>query len=403
MKCRSCQSEATFPLIDMGSAPPSNAYLTPVTLRRPEKWFPLKVWVCESCWLVQTEIYSRSAELFNDEYAYFSSTSQSWLDHAQNYVKMARDRVGLTSESFVLEIASNDGYLLQYIQAEGIRCLGVEPTTSTAQAAIAKGIPTRQEFFGRGLAASIVDAHGHPDLVVANNVIAHVPDIDDFMQGVAFLISQNGTATFEFPHLLNLIKENQFDTIYHEHFYYYSLSALSRILDKNDLCLVDVEQLSTHGGSLRVYVQHQSKASEGVFSKAFYASFHSKSELAKNNFLQFLIQAKSDGKKVAGYGAAAKGNTLLNWAGVKADLIDYVVDQSPGKQGKFLPGSRIPIHSVEHFGKETVDYIVIFPWNLASEIYIILADLFSHVAHTPTFLKVLPRIEFLDQVQEGGH
>jgi SAM-dependent methyltransferase len=330
---------------------------------------------------------------------------------------MARDRFALTTESFVVEIASNDGYLLQFVQSEGIRCLGIEPTASTAQAAIAKGIPTRQEFFGRGLASAIVDAHGHPDLVVANNVIAHVPDIDDFMQGVAYLLSEKGTATFEFPHLLNLIKENQFDTIYHEHFYYYSLTALSRILVKNALSLVDVEELPTHGGSLRVYVQHEGNASEassaiwhmlekerseGLFSKAIYADFHSKAELVKNDFLQFLIQAKSEGKKVAGYGAAAKGNTLLNWAGVKPDSIKYVVDQSPSKQGKFLPGSRIPIYPMEQLRIEAVDYIVILPWNLADEISVVLASFFNQVAHAPTIVKALPRIDLLTQSQEGS-
>jgi SAM-dependent methyltransferase len=330
---------------------------------------------------------------------------------------MARDRFSLTPESFVVEIASNDGYLLQYVQSEGIRCLGIEPTASTAQAAIVKGIPTRQEFFGRDLASAIVAAHGHPDLVVANNVIAHVPDIDDFMQGVAYLLSEKGTATFEFPHLLNLIKENQFDTIYHEHFYYYSLTALSRILVKNALSLVDVEELPTHGGSLRVYVQHEGNAgeaapevghmlekerSEGLFSKAIYADFHVKAELAKNDFLRFLIQAKSEGKKVAGYGAAAKGNTLLNWASVKPDLIEFVVDQSSSKQGKFLPGSRIPIYPMEHLHVEAVDYIVIFPWNLADEISVVLASFFNQVAQAPTIVKALPRIDLLTQSQDSS-
>ena len=384
MNCRHCQSPIRLPLIDLGSAPPSNAYLTHVTLRRPEKWFPLKVVVCESCWLVQAEAYSRAAELFNEEYAYFSSFSSQWLRHAENYVREMSERFGLGGESFVVEVASNDGYLLQYVKDRGIRCLGIEPTASTAAASRIKGIDTIEEFFGVELAARLAADGQQADLMAANNVLAHVPDINDFAKGFVVLLKPHGVATFEFPHLLNLIEEAQFDTIYHEHFSYLSLNTVNTIFAANGLSVFDAEEHPTHGGSLRVFAQradtgrHQKtdrlgdlmekELRAGMRSAAFYANFQAKAEKVKDDFLAFLIEARRGGKKVAAYGAAAKGNTLLNFAGVRPDLLSYVVDKNPAKQGKFMPGSRIPIVEEARIRKGKPDYIVILPWNLAAEI-----------------------------------
>ena len=384
MNCRHCQSPIRLPLIDLGSAPPSNAYLTHVTLRRPEKWFPLKVVVCESCWLVQAEAYSRAAELFNEEYAYFSSFSSQWLRHAENYVREMSERFGLGGESFVVEVASNDGYLLQYVKDRGIRCLGIEPTASTAAASRIKGIDTIEEFFGVELAARLAADGQQADLMAANNVLAHVPDINDFAKGFVVLLKPHGVATFEFPHLLNLIEEAQFDTIYHEHFSYLSLNTVNTIFAANGLSVFDAEEHPTHGGSLRVFAQRadtgrhprtnrlgdlmEKELRAGMRGAAFYADFQAKAEKVKDDFLAFLIEARRGGKKVAAYGAAAKGNTLLNFAGVRPDLLSYVVDKNPAKQGKFMPGSRIPIVDESRMRKGKPDYIVILPWNLAAEI-----------------------------------
>jgi SAM-dependent methyltransferase len=384
MNCRHCQSPIRLPLIDLGSAPPSNAYLTHVTLRRPEKWFPLKVVVCESCWLVQAEAYSRAAELFNEEYAYFSSFSSQWLRHAETYVLDMAERFGLDGESMVVEIASNDGYLLQYVKDRGIRCLGIEPTASTAAASRLKGIDTLEEFFGGELAARLAAAGQQADLMAANNVLAHVPDINDFAKGFAMLLKPHGVATFEFPHLLNLIEEAQFDTIYHEHFSYLSLSTVNTIFAANGLSVFDVEEHPTHGGSLRVFAQRTDTGRHpqtnrlgdlmdrelraGMRNADFYANFQAKAEKVKDDFLAFLIEARRSAKKVAAYGAAAKGNTLLNFAGVRPDLLSYVVDKNPAKQGKFMPGSRIPIVDEALLCKGKPDYIVVLPWNLCNEI-----------------------------------
>ena len=384
MKCRHCHSLIRLPLIDLGSAPPSNAYLTHVTLRRPEKWFPLKVVVCESCWLVQAEAYSRAAELFNEEYAYFSSFSSQWLRHAESYVSDMAERFGLDGESFVVEVASNDGYLLQYVKDRGIRCLGIEPTASTAAASRIKGIDTIEEFFGVELAARLAADGQQADLMAANNVLAHVPDINDFAKGFVVLLKPHGVATFEFPHLLNLIEEAQFDTIYHEHFSYLSLNTVNTIFAANGLSVFDAEEHPTHGGSLRVFAQRadtgrhprtnrlgdlmEKELRAGMRGAAFYADFQAKAEKVKDDFLAFLIEARRGGKKVAAYGAAAKGNTLLNFAGVRPDLLSYVVDKNPAKQGKFMPGSRIPIVDESRMRKGKPDYIVILPWNLAAEI-----------------------------------
>ncbi len=384
MKCRHCQTSVTLPLIDLGSAPPSNAYLTHISLRRPEKWFPLKVVVCESCWLVQAEAYSRAAELFNDEYAYFSSFSTQWLHHAEMYVRAMIKRFKLTSDSRVIEVASNDGYLLQYVKQRGMPCLGVEPTASTAAASRLKGIETIEEFFGVALATDLVAKGWQADLMTANNVLAHVPDINDFAAGFALLLKLHGVATFEFPHLMNLIEGNQFDTIYHEHFSYLSLTAVQRIFAANGLRVFDVEEHPTHGGSLRVFAQRadtgkhketavlsellQREATAGLNTAAYYHGFQIRAETVKNNFIAFLIEAKREGKKVAAYGAAAKGNTLINFAGIRSDLIEFVVDRNPAKQGKFMPGSRIPIVQESRLREKKPDYIVILPWNLTAEV-----------------------------------
>ena len=384
MKCRHCGTEVTLQLIDLGSAPPSNAYLTAETLRAPEKWFPLRVLVCTECWLAQTEDYAGAGELFSADYAYFSSYSTSWLNHAESYVTDMAARFALDENSHVVEIAANDGYLLQFVKARGIPCLGIEPTASTAAAAREKNIPIIEDFFGVRLARELVDQSKQADLTVANNVLAHVPDINDFVSGFAALLKPTGVATFEFPHLLRLVAENQFDTIYHEHFSYLSLTAVSRIFAHNGLTVFDVEELSTHGGSLRVFAQRENSGTHAIASRVaemlaregaagmttpdYYAGFQSRADQIKNAFLAFLIEAKNTGKKVIAYGAAAKGNTLLNYAGVRPDLLPWVIDRNPAKQGKYLPGSRIPIVDETRLREERPDYVVILPWNLRDEV-----------------------------------
>jgi SAM-dependent methyltransferase len=353
-------------------------------MRKAEKHFPLKVLVCETCWLVQAESYSQAAELFNDEYAYFSSFSTEWLEHSKRYVNDMVTRFGYSSSSTVVEIAANDGYLLQYVKERNIPCYGVEPTRNTAIAARQKGIEIIERFFGQDLAKELAAAGRSADLMIANNVLAHVPDIADFVLGYATLLKPNGVATFEFPHLYRLIVENQFDTIYHEHFSYLSFTVVRDIFAENGLNIFDVENLVTHGGSLRVFAQRSDHGTHeetpavadlvnlelhsGVRSLTFYRDFQMRADQAKNRFMEFLLTAKFEGKKVAGYGAAAKGNTLLNYAGVRPDLIPFVVDRNPAKQGRFMPGSRIPIVKEDVLATERPDYVVIFPWNLSAEV-----------------------------------
>lgn len=384
MKCRNCGAEVSLPLIDLGSAPPSNAYLTAQMLRRPEKWFPLKVLVCEACWLVQTETCPSAKELFNEAYAYFSSYSDSWLRHAEHYVRSMVDRFHLNESNLVVEIGANDGYLLRFVKQRGIPCLGVEPTASTAQAARARGIPIVEDFFGVQLARELASQGKQADLAIANNVLAHVPDINDFVSGFATILKPQGVATFEFPHLVQLIENRQFDTIYHEHFSYLSFTTVTDIFEKNGLSVFDMEELPTHGGSLRVYAQRREtgkhsqvprveellarEAAFGIATAEYYAGFQEKADKIKNDLLLFLLEAKGEGKRVGGYGAAAKGNTLLNYAGVRPDLLPYVVDKNPAKQGKFLPGSRIPIVSEEHLRSHRPDIVLILPWNIKDEI-----------------------------------
>ncbi len=383
MNCRHCASEVTLSFVDLGSAPPSNAYLSPAKLGEPERWFPLSVRVCEQCWLVQTE-FSPASELFDAEYAYFSSFSSSWLAHAERYALSMIERFGLGEASHVVEVAANDGYLLQYFKTRNIPCTGIEPTAGTAAAARAKGIAIVQDFFGVRLATKLAAEGGQADVIAANNVLAHVPDINDFVAGFARLLKPDGVATFEFPHLLRLVAESQFDTIYHEHFSYLSLVAVCRIFARNGLCVFDVEALPTHGGSLRVYAQRadtgtrepcasvevclRTEREAGVETALFYATFQEATDRVKNDFLSFLLHARREGRSVGAYGAAAKGNTLMNYAGVRPDLVRFVVDRNPAKQGKFMPGSRIPIVDEAHLRATKPDYVVVFPWNIKPEI-----------------------------------
>lgn len=384
MKCRHCGTELKLPLVDLGSAPPSNAYLTEQTLHAPEKWFPLRVLVCEQCWLAQTEDFAQANELFDAEYAYFSGFSSSWLMHSERYVADMVARFNLTAESHVVEVAANDGYLLQYVKARNIPCTGVEPTASTAAAARAKGIPIVEDFFGVRLAQDLAAQGKQADLTAANNVLAHVPDINDFVAGFAKVLKPQGVSTFEFPHLLKLVAENQFDTIYHEHFSYLSLAAVNRIFSANGLTVFDVEEHSTHGGSLRVFAQRsdtgqqprsarvdemlQREAQAGMLRADYYTGFQAKTDQVKNDFLAFLLEAKRQGKTVAAYGAAAKGNTLMNYAGIRPDLIQFVADRNPAKQGKYMPGSRIPILDEEKLQAAKPDFVIILPWNLKEEV-----------------------------------
>lgn len=384
MKCRHCGDTVTLRFVDLGSAPLSNALLTPASLHGPEKWYPLRVQTCARCWLVQTEDYAHQSELFSNDYAYFSSFSTSWVRHAEEYVAMVVPHVGLGAESLVVEVACNDGYLLQFVAAREIPCVGIEPTASTASAARSKGLEVIEGFFGVALADRLANAGHSADLMIANNVLAHVPDVNDFISGFTHMLKPSGVATFEFPHLLRMVAEVQFDTIYHEHFSYLSLTAVLAMFERNGLSVYDVESLPTHGGSLRVFAQRTDsgrrqttprvealKATErdaGVMTSTFYEGFQEKADNLKNAFLEFLIATKRAGKSVAAYGAAAKGNTLLNYTGVRRDLIRFVVDRNPAKQGRFMPGSRIAIVDEECLRSAKPDFVVVLPWNLKVEI-----------------------------------
>ena len=383
MKCRHCHTELGHVFLDLGYAPPSNAYLSKEALRAPETTFPLKLYVCDKCWLVQTEDYAEADELFSGDYAYFSSTSQGWLQHAARYTQSITQRLGLNSESFVIEVASNDGYLLKNFVAAGIPCLGVEPTASTADAAEKIGVPVLREFFGVATATNLAQSRKRADLICGNNVYAHVPDINDFTNGLRIALKESGTVNLEFPHLMRLIEQNQFDTVYHEHFSYLSLTAVSSIFTQAKLRVYDIEELPTHGGSLRIYGCHNNdprpsvpavtsmlerEKSFGLKALDIYQSFQQKADKVKNDFLAFLIEQKRAGKSVAAYGAAAKGNTLMNYAGIKHDLIEFVCDAAPSKQGKFMPGSHIPILAPEELARRKPDWVVILPWNIADEV-----------------------------------
>lgn len=409
MNCRHCGQALTLPLIELGSAPPSNAYLQAADLSAPERWYPLRVMVCEHCWLVQTEDFARADMLFDADYAYFSSYSSSWLAHAQLYVAQMQARFALDHNSMVVEVAANDGYLLQYVRDAGMACYGVEPTASTARAARDRGLTIVEAFFGTELASSLAAAGQQADLMVANNVLAHVPDINDFVAGFARLLKPKGVATFEFPHLLSLLQGCQFDTIYHEHFSYLSLTALQSVFTAARLQVFDVELLPTHGGSLRVYVQLVASGCQpvagsvaallaeeqaaGLLQQAGYADFQQRADRVKNDFLQFLLQAHQEGKRVMAYGAAAKGNTLLNYAGVRPDLLPAVADRNPAKQGRYLPGSRIPVVAEAVLQQQQPDYVVLLPWNLRDEL---MAQLDYIRAWGGRFVVAVPALTVLD-------
>lgn len=379
MNCRFCGNKLNHEFIDLVSSPPSNSYLSAEQLNEPEIFYPLKLFVCDKCFLVQIDEYKKNNEIFNENYAYFSSYSNSWLEHAKNYTEMMIEKLGLNNKSQVIEIASNDGYLLQYFKLQGIPCLGVEPTKNTAAVAKSKGIDVIEDFFTEKLADNLPKA----DLILGNNVLAHVPNINDFVKGLKKTLKPTGTITMEFQHLLNLIEQSQFDTIYHEHFSYLSLFTTMQIFKAHGLNIFDVDELPTHGGSLRIYAAHSEmnkKHSEHVkkiLEKEIainldkldgYKNFQVKVDKIKYELLTFLLEAKKDGMKVAAYGAAAKGTTLLNYCGIKKDLISFIVDRNPHKQNKFLPGSHIPIVSEDALLKEKPDFVIIIPWNIKSEI-----------------------------------
>lgn len=384
MNCRFDGQELKHVFMDLGHCPPSNSYLPQEGLDRAEVTYPLRVYVSERTFYVQVPEFKKANEIFTEDYAYFSSFSTSWLKHCEKYVSDMIQRFQLGPQSFVVEVASNDGYLLQYFKKAGVPCLGVEPSLSVAKVAREKGIETLVEFFGEKTARDIATSKKKADLILGNNVFAHVPDINDFIKGLKVLLSPTGLVTLEFPHLLNLIKENQFDTIYHEHYSYFSLFTVEKLVQAHGLDVFDVDELSTHGGSLRVYLKHkedstkkksakvtdvlQKEEAAGLLDLSTYLNFTKKAEGIKIQFLKFLLQQKEAGKKVAGYGAAAKGNTLLNFAGVKPDLLSYVVDASPYKQGKFLPGTHIPVMNEAYLKANKPDFVVILPWNLTNEI-----------------------------------
>lgn len=407
MKCRHCAAPLHHTFLDLGFAPPSNAYLSAAELSRPEKYFPLRVKVCDQCWLVQTEDYAQAEELFSADYAYFSSTSSSWLAHAQRYSEHITKLLGLGRDSHVVEVASNDGYLLRNFVAAGIPCLGIEPTASTAAAAQSQGIPVMREFFGEALGKQLAAQGRSADLIVGNNVYAHVPDINDFTRGLAALLKPEGVVTLEFPHLLQLLRHTQFDTVYHEHYSYLSLGAVQRIFSAAGLRVWDVEELPTHGGSLRVYgclsasvratstsvsalLVHEHDA--GLERLDTYTAFQAQADRIKDDLLLFLIEQKHAGKRIAAYGAAAKGNTLLNYAGVKPDLLPYVCDAATAKQGKYLPGSHIPILSPDALPGDSPQFVLILPWNLSYEVRMQLQSLADKGVQ---FVTAIPNLKLL--------
>ncbi len=407
MKCRHCNTELELEFLDLGNAPPSNAYLKYDDLRKPEITYPLRILTCTNCWLVQTEDYAEADALFSEDYAYFSSTSKGWLKHAAAYCEMITKRLGLTADSFVVELASNDGYLLKNFVAANVPCLGIEPTKSTADAAKAIGVPVRQQFFGKSVGEDMAHAGEKADLVLGNNVYAHVPDINDFTQGVAALLKPNGVVTFEFPHLMQLITQNQFDTVYHEHFSYLSFCAVSAIFADAGLRVFDVEELPTHGGSLRVYgclsgaghvkteaveTMLATEKAAGLQTEETYSAFQAKANAVKDDFVRFLLDAKAGGKSVAGYGAAAKGNTLMNYAGIRPDLMPFVCDAADAKIGQYMPASHIPILPPATLKERRPDYLVILPWNIAEEVMKQNADL---AAKGTKFVTAVPSLKVI--------
>ncbi len=410
MNCRHCGTLLEHTFLNLGFAPPSNFYLKPNELNQPEVFYPLHLKVCDCCWLVQTLDYAQADKLFAPDYAYFSSTSTSWLEHAKKYSDKLIERLQLGQHSFVIEVASNDGYLLKNFVEAGVPCLGIEPTDSTAEIAEKLGIPVLREFFGEGLGKSLALKGKQADLIVGNNVYAHVPDINDFTRGLKAALKSGGTITLEFPHLMRLLEQTQFDTVYHEHFSYLSLFTVCRIFQDANLRVYHVEELSTHGGSLRVFGCHADDSREatpvvaevlaeetrrGLQTIATYSDFQVCADRVKNDLLTFLIEQKRAGKRVAAYGAAAKGNTLLNYAGVKPDLLPFVCDAAASKQGKLLPGSHIPVLHPDEIMSVKPDYILILPWNIANEIQKQLTDVKSWNGQ---FVIAVPKIHVLENL-----
>ncbi|MBV4359453.1 class I SAM-dependent methyltransferase [Pinibacter aurantiacus] len=384
MHCRFCKTELTDTFIDLINSPASNSFLTKEQLNEPEAFYPLKVYTCPKCFLVQVDEYKKSDAIFNSDYVYFSSYSTSWLQHAKKYADKMCDRFGFNSNSRVIEIASNDGYLLQYFKEKNVPVLGIEPTSNTAEVAVGKGIETVVDFFGTTLAQKLADKGTKADLLLGNNVLAHVPDIVDFVKGMKTILKDDGVITMEFPHLMQLVDNNQFDTIYHEHFSYLSFYTVKEIFAAQGLEMFDVEEIRTHGGSLRIYAKHKEDGSKnlspnvealllkeknkGMLSMEYYNNFQDKALKIKLDLLGFLLEQKRNNKRVAGYGAAAKGNTLMNYCGIKNDLIDFVVDANPHKQNKFLPASHIPVVNEAYLKAQKPEFVIIFPWNLKEEI-----------------------------------
>ena len=381
--CRFCKAPLSHVFADLGTSPLCESYIRPENANKMEPFFTLKAYVCDQCFLVQLEEFVTPDEIFSD-YAYFSSYSSSWLKHVSNYSNQMVERFNFNNDSLVGEIASNDGYLLQYFVEKGIPVLGIEPAANVAEHAIKKGVRTEVKFFGVNTAKELVEQYGKVDLLAGNNVLAHVPDLNDFVGGIPILLKEKGVLTMEFPHLLRLMEENQFDTIYHEHFSYFSFTAVKKVFDFHGIALFDVEELPTHGGSLRIYGRHYNDQSKPVSDKVtelleremkagvthldFYKNFEEQVKETKRKLLEFLIEAKRSGKKLAGYGAPGKGNTLLNYCGIRTDFIDFTVDRSPYKQGNLLPGTRIPIYPPEKIDEVKPDYVLILPWNLKEEI-----------------------------------
>jgi len=385
MNCRFCKTHLTNVFIDLNNSPASNSFLTIEQLNEPEIFYPLKVFICDKCYLVQVDEYKKSDAIFSNDYVYFSSFSTSWLAHAKRYVDMMAERFGYNENSLVIELASNDGYLLQHFKERNIPVMGIEPTANTAEVAIEKGIKTVIEFFTAELADRFAnDWNVKADLLLGNNVLAHVPDIVDFVLGMKLILKEDGVITMEFPHLMQLVDNNQFDTIYHEHFSYLSLYTVKQIFESQGLEIFDVDELSTHGGSIRIYAKHiednskpisekadlllQKEIEKGLNTLEYYNNFQQKVLKVKLDLTDFLIEQKRENKKVAAYGAAAKGNTLLNYCGIKSDLIHFVIDANPHKQNKYLPASHIPVLNEEQLKIAKPDYVIILPWNLKTEI-----------------------------------
>jgi 2-polyprenyl-3-methyl-5-hydroxy-6-metoxy-1,4-benzoquinol methylase len=384
MQCRFCKTALEHIFIDLVNSPASNSFLSREQLDEPEIFFPLKVYTCHNCFLVQVDEYKKSDAIFNSEYVYFSSYSKTWLQHAKSYAAMMIERFEFNGNSQVIEIASNDGYLLQYFQDQGIPVLGIEPTANTAQVAMEKGITSVVDFFGVKLAEQLTAKGLYADLLLGNNVLAHVPDIVDFVKGMKIILAPEGVITMEFPHLMQLVDNSQVDTIYHEHFSYLSFTTVKKIFKAAGLSVFDVDEISTHGGSLRIYAKHEEDLSKeitpavhalaakeetaGMMNLDYYKGFQQRAFTIKTAFVDFLLTRKKEGKIIAAYGAAAKGNTLLNYCGVKSDLIDYVVDANPHKQGKYLPGSHIPVVNEQFLKDNKPDFVIIFPWNIKEEI-----------------------------------